>query len=106
MDGLGEMEAETDEILKEAGVENRLKDPAPVHPRSRLPSTSLPIQNASAITAATSRASTTQLEKTLATTLQRFLDEPEQLMKLGYLTTLKACVIDLERRLLTEQDSQ
>lgn len=82
---------------KESLAEERLAESPVIRPR---PSIAFqPPAAAPAINAAAARLTPDQLEEILATSIQRLREEEEPLLKLGYLTTLKACAADLERRL-------
>lgn len=87
-------------FAKEKSDPERLEEPPPVL-RNRPPAySSTTAQAPPAINAAAARLSVHQLEEMLYATAARIRDEREPLLKLGYLTTLKACVADLERRLI------
>ncbi len=82
---------------KESADVHRLDDPSNVF-RSRIPPQH---QQAGrhALAAIMAKLSDSELEETIATTVTRLREESLPLMKLTYITTLKACADALERRL-------
>lgn len=97
VDGLGEMN-QSDESLsessKEYAPESRLTDAQAVI-RSRLSHA----HSGAPIQAVASRLSVEELEEMIISVVGRMQKESQPLIKLGYLTTIKACASDLERRL-------
>lgn len=87
------------EEAKESGRKSRLTESPAVY-RAIIPQSAVPASlSTPALDAAASRLTEAQLEEILQTSIIRLREETEPILKLGYLTTLRACAADLERRI-------
>ncbi len=90
------------DAAKETAASHRLEQPSTVF-RSRIPLQS-PTPGHHALEAITAKLSNSEMEETILTTVTKLREEGPPLMKLGYITTLRACVDEIERRLVASAD--